>query len=353
MDSGDEILAAGVEAGLIPGAVCVVIRGGEAAGRGALGLRARDPEEKMTADTIFDLASLTKPLATATGAMLLRDEGKLSLEDKVGDWLKARSPGLAAISVRQLLNHTSGLPAYATIYREVSSREELMERLLALELEAEAGSRAEYSCLGYLLLGLIVEQSSGSRLEEFARRRLFAPLGMRDTGFRPACHLAGGPAEEKRERIAPTGRCEWREKELRGEVHDPLAAAMGGAAGNAGLFGTAADLGRFASAWLRGELLPGETTREMTEETTGELKARTGLGWWLKGNGRLPVGEGWSERSFGHTGFTGTSLAIDPEQELVAILLTNRTYLGGEGDEFRRLRRRWHARLCARPGAGQ
>jgi CubicO group peptidase (beta-lactamase class C family) len=290
----------------------------------------------VTADTLYDLASLTKVVATTTMAMILVDEGKLDLDRPVGELLPGfRGPGKEAVTVRHLLTHSSGLPATAPLFREIQGREAYLERIQALDLTDPAGSRSVYSDLGIILLGEILERAAGEPLEAFVRDRVFVPLGMRDTRFRPPPEL--------RPRIAPTELDPWRGRLLQGEVHDENAFAMGGVAPHAGLFGTARDLARFAQMLLNRGTFNGR--RLVSRETVDLFTRRAGipgsdraLGWDTKSAEGSSAGTLFSPRSFGHTGFTGTSVWIDPERRLFVILLTNRVHPTRENNLIREAR---------------
>jgi CubicO group peptidase (beta-lactamase class C family) len=290
----------------------------------------------VAADTIYDLASLTKVVATTTMAMILVDEGRLDLDQKVGEILPDfRGPWKDAVTVRYLLTHSSGLPATAPLYQDIRGRAAYVERIAAMDLVYPPGSQSVYSDLGVILLGEILERAAGRPLEDFVRERVFEPLGMRDTLFRPPASLAA--------RIAPTEFDPWRGRMIRGEVHDENAFAMGGAAPHAGLFGTAGDLSRFAQMLLDGGVLDGR--RIVSRETVELFTRRAGipgsdraLGWDTRSAEGSSAGTFFSSRSFGHTGFTGTSIWIDPERNLFVILLTNRVHPTRENNLIRQAR---------------
>jgi uncharacterized protein YbbC (DUF1343 family)/CubicO group peptidase (beta-lactamase class C family) len=290
----------------------------------------------VTADTLYDLASLTKVVATTTMAMILVDEGRLDLDRRVQEFLPGfQGPGKDVVTVRHLLTHSSGLEALAPFFREIRGREAYLERIQAMDLVYPTGSRSVYSDPGIILLGAILEQVAGQPLETFVRERVFKPLGMREIRFRPPPGL--------RSRIAPTEEDPWRGHLVHGEVHDENAFAMGGVAPHAGLFGTAGDLARFAQMLLNGGVLDGR--RIVSRETVELFTRRAGipgstraLGWDTKSAEGSSAGTLFSERSFGHTGFTGTSLWIDPERRLYVILLTNRVHPTRENNLIREVR---------------
>jgi CubicO group peptidase (beta-lactamase class C family) len=290
----------------------------------------------VTAATLYDLASLTKVVATTTLAMILVDEGKLDLDRRVQDFLpEFQGPGKDAVTVRHLLSHSSGLPATAPLYREARGKAEFVARIEAMDLAYPPGSKSVYSDLGIILLGEILERLVGQPLEVLARERVLEPLGMRDTLFLPPARL--------RPRIAPTEFDPWRGRLIQGEVHDENAYAMGGAAPHAGLFGTAGDLARLAQMLLDGGVLEGR--RIVSRETVELFTRRAGipdsdraLGWDTKSAEGSSAGTLFSPRSFGHTGFTGTSIWMDPDRRLYVILLTNRVHPTRENNLIREAR---------------
>ena len=229
-------------------------------------------------------------------------------------------PGKNRVTVRHLLTHSSGLPAGRPLFREASSKSAALELVYATPLQAVPGARTVYSDLGAILLGRIVERASGERLDTYLARHVFRPLGMRSTMFRPPDSL--------RARTAPTEYDASRQRLLRGEVHDENALALGGIAGHAGLFSTAHDLSRFATMYLQGGSLGGvrvlrpATIRQFTRAQDASFSSRA-LGWDTP-TGSSSAGHLMSRRAFGHTGFTGTSIWIDPANDVFVILLTNR-----------------------------
>ena len=323
--------------GKVPGVVALVGRRGKVAYVRATGRRAVEPaDEPMTRDTAFDLASLTKPVATATSVMILVEQGKIRLDDTLARlWPECDNHGKGAIRVEQLLRHRSGLIADNPISDYADGAEDAWKRIAALGLVHSPGERFLYSDVNYLILGKLVERVAGESLDNFAESHIFRPLGMNDTGYRPIGRekSAAIPAD----RFAPT------EKEVglsRGMVHDPRARALGGVAGHAGLFSTADDLAVFAQMFLDGGIGPGPdgrrilsplSVRAMTSPGDTPAGQRRGLGWDIATGFSAPRGALFGPRSFGHTGFTGTSLWIDPETETFVILLTSRLHPDGKG----------------------
>jgi CubicO group peptidase (beta-lactamase class C family) len=340
----DSLLARGLDEGLYLGAVYAVARGETVIARGAVGRRREAPDEPATWETVFDLASLTKPVATATAVLLLAQEGAFHLGEEIGALLPAAAGArLAGVTLRHLLTHTSGLPAWRDFQSHGGGREEIVARVAASDREHPTGTRYVYSDLGYILLGALVEAVSGERLDRFADDRIFRPLGMGDTGYLPS--------EERSTRLAAT-RCP-RRGVLLGPVHDENAAALEGVAGHAGLFGTAPDLLRYATALLV-TLAPSPrcpvppfplSPLAAAAMARGAIDPGLGgstLGWFAPPNGMLPAGDFLPADAFGHTGFTGTSLLIAPSLGLAVILLTNRVYQERDAGPFLRFRRRFH-----------
>ncbi|HEU4451687.1 MAG TPA: serine hydrolase, partial [Longimicrobium sp.] len=275
---------------------------------------------EVTDSTLFDLASLTKTIATTTAAMILEEEGRLSLDQRVAWYVPAiTDTAKQTITVRQVLTHTGGFEAFAPLYRTIRGRDAYLEQINARPLRFAPGTRTVYSDWDLILAQAVIERAAGDSLDRFVARRVFGPLGMRDTGYRPDPSL--------RARIAATEVDTARGGKIWGEVHDPNAWAMGGVAGHAGLFGSARDLAAFAQMLLNGGEYGG--TRIVRPQTVARWTAPQGprasraLGWDTPA-GQSSAGRYFGPRSFGHTGYTGTSLWIDPERGLFVVLLTNR-----------------------------
>ena len=321
-----------------PGAVVAAGRRGEPtrvlAGRRLTYTSDADP---VTARTLYDLASLTKVLATTTVAMRLYDSGRLDLDQPACEWLPGlRAGAKARITVAHLLEHSSGMPGWLPLFREVSGWPAYVERIEQLDLTHAPGAQAEYSDLGFILLGAILERVAGEPWERLVREWILTPLGMSETAYCPE------PAW--RPRVAPTELCGWRGRLLHGEVHDENAFAMGGVAPHAGLFGTAGDVARLAHLMLDGGVLDGrrlvraESAARFTRRTTMPGGTRA-LGWDTpSATGYSTAGARMSRRAFGHTGFTGTSLWIDPERGVFVILLSNRIHPTRDNDGIRWVR---------------
>ena len=321
-----------------PGAVACVGLGDNRLFLGAAGCRALVPEkESATADTLYDLASLTKVIATTTAVMLLREQNALDLDQPVSEFIPLAN--LNRLTLRHLITHTAGLPAWRPWYTELSGTLQYVERIAAEAAQAIPGVSRSYSDLGFILLARVVEQAARDRFDAFCTRHIFQPLGMTDTCFNPptALHARCAPTEQHAER----GRL------LRGEVHDDNAFAQAGVSGHAGLFSTARDLERFCRALMAGEILQSKTLDEMTRFGQVPCYPWQGLGWWLDpttsgANGFLPA-----RTAMGHTGWTGTSIWMDRNNSLYAILLSNTCHPDKTLRDNDTLRRRFYTPLAA------
>ena len=332
----DDAIARAVGEKKVPGAVVLVGRRGKVVLAKAFGRRSVEPaDEPMTRDTVFDMASLTKPVATATSVMVLLERGKFRMGDRVVAHLpELKGNGKDAITIEQLLRHRSGLIPDDPIADYAEGAEAAWRKIGELTPEATPGAGFRYSDVGFLVLGRLVEKVSGQSLDEFARATIFDPLGMVDTGFRPVGASPDEPTPAAR--IAPTER--EGSRMLRGVVHDPRSRALGGVAGHAGLFGTADDLAVFAQMLLDGgkgpdgkRILSPLTVRAMVDPGSTPEGQRRGLGWDVETSYSAPRGSLFGPTSFGHTGFTGTSIWVDPETETFVILLTSRLHPDGKG----------------------
>jgi serine-type D-Ala-D-Ala carboxypeptidase len=340
-DEVSSMLAGRVVAGDFPSAVYVVAERGRERFADAIGDAVRDPEVRPAAlETIYDLASLTKPLLTGLLAASHFERGQIALDAAVSEYLPEFATGeKRAVTVRHLLTHTSGLPAWLPLYLVCDGGPtRVLECIAARPLEQEPGSRVVYSDLGFITLGLVLQRVSGASLVELARREIFARLNLKRTFFNPpeslrdeiaACE-SGGNAYER-------GVCEaegrgvgghWRTHTIWGEVHDGNAYFLGGAAGHAGLFSTARETLRVAEQFLprTTQLLSPETCALFSRNMTEGLNEARSFAWQLAATPESTAGPRLPPEAFGHLGFTGTSCWIDPTTERTFILLTNRTH---------------------------
>jgi uncharacterized protein YbbC (DUF1343 family) len=311
--------------GELPG--CVIAVGSHEGVQYLQAFGERTAGERMTVDTRFDLASLTKPVATAASVMSLAERGAIDVEAQVSRYLPEFAlPDKRGITVQNLLMHTSGLRKVSVLGEFEHGREQALRNIAAARLVHPRGAVFGYSDLGFVVLGELVARVSGERLDQYAEKAVFAPLGMRDTRFLP-----------KASEVALTAPTEEREGHvIRGVVDDPRAYRLGGVAGHAGLFSTARDLSRFAQMLLqKGEL---DGTRVLAAETVEHFIApkkagdtMRALGWDVASTYALGRGRTMSEKSFGHGGYTGTSLWVDPEQDLFVVLLSNRVHVRSRG----------------------
>lgn len=323
----DAAVQEGIRRGVFPGASVVIGRRdtilyARSYGHFTWSASSRTPSADST---LWDLASLTKVVATSSVAMRLVDRGQLRLDAPVAEYLpRFTGGGREFVTVRMLLDHTSGLPAFAPLYRDANTREDAIERLYEVPLRRAPGRGPEYSDLNAILLGLILERAGRQSLDQLARQEVFEPLGMTRTLFVPPTALRPGIAPSMRDARGP----------IAGRPSDPNAFAMGGVAGHAGVFGTAMDLARFAQAWLRGGQAHGAVT--WVSGTTlarflerGALTGTRMLGWDTpRPDPRATTSFGAlaGQATYGHTGWSGTSLWIDPDADLFMVLLTNRSY---------------------------
>ena len=317
--SVDHVMERGVAAGGFPGAAVVIGRRDAivlARGYGRLDWSPNSAPVSPSR-TLYDLASLTKVVATTAAVMVLYDEHRIALDAPVQRYLpQFAGAAKSRVTIRELLEHRSGLPAGRNLARSARSPAEARRMVLATALEREPGGAELYSDVGMDVLGFVVEAIAHEPLDRFVHRRIFVPLAMSSTGYRPAASL--------RALAAPTEEHNSRGHVLKGEVHDGDAWALGGVAGHAGLFSTATDLARFAQMMLDGGKL-GQT--RIVADSTVALFTRRSSGWralgWESCAGGASCGQRMSERAYGHTGFTGTSLWIDPDRGLYVIVLAN------------------------------
>ena len=339
LEPAHAVLVQAVEAGAFPGAAYGVLDR-DAQTTGAVGGFTYEPWSlRVMPETIYDLASVTKVAATTAAAMLLFQRGLLDLDAPVGDLLPGfvigmkRGSGRERITVRMLLSHSSGLPGYAPLFREHGTANALLRACLQLELTAPPGTREEYSDIGFIVLGKLLEMVSGERLDRFCAREIFAPLGM-------AAWFCPGAGE--RAKIPPSEREDGLgRRDIQGSVHDENCYVLGGVAGHAGLFASAGDLLRLARAMLEGKLFLRSTVNLFTRRQAQIEGGSRALGWDTP-SGESSAGHYFSPWSAGHLGYTGTSLWIDLERELAIVLLTNRTWPTRENRAIQQVRPAFH-----------
>jgi len=311
-------------------AVLMVASGGEPPIELAMG--EPDPEEDhtdVTIETPFDLASITK-IFTASAVLRLVANGNLHLDDPVKRYVEEfRGAGKAGVTVRHLLTHTSGLPALVRLFGPDAAPGDPWTAILSCALQDEPGARVEYSDVGFLVLGRLIETVTGQELRKAMRHLVLEPLGTEGVRYAP-CPAA--PATEYDS---------WRERRIRGEVHDENCYVLGGASGHAGLFGRARDLLMLAQAYVnRGRrFLPPDLIAGARQEQARTEDERRGLGWKLRSPSPTASEHAFSAQTFGHYGFTGTALWIDPDRDLTVVLLTNRVYFGRDPVRIQLLRR--------------
>jgi len=323
----------------IPGAAISVSYKGTNVLEEAVGYRTLEPtEEPMQLDTVFDLASLTKIVTTMTASLQLLDKGEIRLDDSIAHFF----PSFAVndkeeVRIRQLLTHTSGLPAHRPFYQDGLSTEQIIEKICAEELRNPIGQKVVYSDLGFILLASLIERVVDEPFEKYVTKEILSPLQMNETGF----NLPFG-----RERFAATEFCEKRNDYKYGIVHDENAESMGGLSGHAGLFSTLKDLANFAEMIENGGNFKGKQIISLAALALSKRnftpfdEEGRGLGWQMK-SPKLSCGDLFSDSSYGHTGFTGTSIWFDPEIQLHVILLTNRVHAKNQ-QGILRLRPRLH-----------
>ena len=329
----DRVVRRAIDKGQIPGAVVLVGQAGRILFERAYGHRSLEPRlEPMTLETQFDLASLTKVVATTPAVLRLVQDGKVALDHPVCKYLPDFGRrGKETITIRQVLTHYSGLAAFFRLdARTPGAASRIVDKIYDSDLSAKPGTRFVYSDLGFILLGKLIEVVSGERMDRFVHSRVFSPLKMAETRFNPppGDHYHIAPTEKRADGTF-----------LRGHVHDPLASMMGGVAGHAGLFSNARDLSRYCRMLLNHGSLEGSsvlnprTVRQMVapQSPPGKPDIR-GLGWDIQSRYSSVKGKHFSPHSFGHTGFTGTSLWLDPEIKAYLIVLTSRLHPDGRGD---------------------
>jgi CubicO group peptidase (beta-lactamase class C family) len=355
----DRALDKAIDAAEIPGAVVLaeMRRDGELLEHSSVrGLAVVRPERiPMARETIFDLASLTKVMATTTAILLLHYDGAVALDDPVTKFLphfgETKKEG---VTLRHLLTHSSGLKPWRAFHEALLERERkkgdpiigtpaakdwVIESICRSALVHECGTAAVYGDLDFIVLGAVVEAVSRQSLDVFCRERIFGPLGLEHTGFLPSPEGGGASPDSLRRSCAATENCPWRGRIVWGEVHDPNASVMGGVAGHAGLFAPADDVLRFARVVLdtwhgRSDALPRDLLRTFLTRQNLPAKSDWALGWDTPSPRNSAAGRFLSRSSVGHLGFTGTSLWIDLEGEAIVVMLTNRVHLVAKKSMF-------------------
>lgn len=357
----DEVLEGGVRDGTFPGVVVLVRKAGEVVYRKAHGFRSLEPKQTpLSEDTVFDLASLTKPLATTVAVMRLVAAKTVQLDDRISRFFSNfGTHGKGTVTIRQLLSHSSGLPAHRPYFEDLTKRKRKLGRPVTLEtlnprdyvyaqlqrekLTYAPGSRAVYSDLGFMLLGALVEDISEMSLDQFCWEKIYRPLGLQAIGFINIDMLHQRQLEAATEMIAPTEHCAWRKRILCGEVHDDNAYFMGGVAGHAGLFAPIDEVDRLISVLGdcyhdRHAFLPAEIVRDFWTPDGTVPDSTWACGWDTPSPHESSSGALFSPHSVGHLGFTGTSVWIDLERDAHVIMLSNRVHLGRNNQRITGLR---------------
>ena len=334
------MIAEAIERRAFPGASIAITHSGKIVGLKAFGrFTYEENAAPVTTETIFDVASVSKVVATTSMAMVLYQRGLLDLEASVAGILPefaGEDARRGEITIRMLLAHSSGLPAYEKLFLRANTREYLISEALRVPLKTAPGTHAEYSDIGFIILGLVLERIAEETVDRFCQREVFGPLAMLQTAFNP-------PASWK-SRIPPTADDRtFRSRIIQGEVQDENASIMGGVAAHAGLFSTASDIAAFADTMLRGgaPLVRSETLALFTRRQSSPAGTSRALGWDTP-SAPSQSGKYFSPSSYGHLGYTGTSLWIDPERQLSVTLLTNRTWPDCSNQAIKQVRPRFH-----------
>jgi serine-type D-Ala-D-Ala carboxypeptidase len=336
-----DILRSGIDQRAFPGAAVAIAHQGKLIAHKGLGRFTYDATSPaLTAETIYDLASVTKVIATTTACMILyeRDLFKLDqpLIELLPDFAASSADTRSHVTLRMLLAHSSGLPAYVKLFQTAHNKDELLRQALSVPLTADPGSHAEYSDIGFILLGQALEKLSNQALDLFCRRETFAKLNLAQTCFNPPAGLKPTIPPTEDDRI-------FRRRLIQGEVNDENAFVMGGVAGHAGCFATALDVSVFAQCMLQGgsPLVKKETLEIFTRRQDSPPGTSRALGWDTPSQ-PSQSGRYFSSRSYGHLGYTGTSLWIDPDRQLSVTLLTNRTWPDRGSQSIKQIRPAFH-----------
>ncbi|WP_179130851.1 serine hydrolase domain-containing protein [Candidatus Entotheonella palauensis] len=349
MEHLDTYLKQTIADGLVPGAVICVGHGGQLVWHQAYGAAATTPAWRpMHIDTIFDIASLTKVIATTSLVLCAYHEGICHLDDRLNrfDWGTSLPPALGEITLRQLTTHTGGFQAWCPLYETLlPTSPDAVPHILAQPLAYPPGTQVRYSDLGFILLGCLLERQYGQPLSSLFLDKVAQPLGLGPIAYRP--RHGPSPLPDPPSAYAATEACDWRGRVLVGEVHDENAWAMGGVAGHAGLFATAKAVWQFAQALLdtaagHQSWLPPELLRQSWQRQPWPAGSTRAVGWDTPSAVGSTAGEYFSPHSIGHLGFTGTSLWIDPDRDVIVVLCTNRVHPSREATGIRRLRPEVH-----------
>lgn len=340
-NAAESVINNAIKNRVFPGAVVLVWKDGQIIYKNSFGKLTYDVNSpKVKLNTIYDLASLTKVVATTTATMICIDRGMLSLNDRVVKFIpEFESNEKENITIKNLLLHNSGLPAWKKFYGRNLVYSEVLSEIFSSSLEYKTGEKTVYSDLGLITLGKIIEKVTGKTLDKFCNDEIFKPLGMNSTFFNPPDSLKNICAPTEKDNY-------WRMKTLQGEVHDETSAMLAGVAGNAGLFSTAEDISRLMAVLLnKGKLGNTYFIKQNTIElfTTRYAKESTrALGWDTKSDSGSSAGNYFGKNSFGHTGFTGTSIWADPEKNLFVVFLTNRVHPTRENSDIIKVRPALH-----------
>jgi CubicO group peptidase (beta-lactamase class C family) len=344
-----ELLERELKQGTFPGAVLSVVSKDQILYSTHLGSAQLEPEQrKMQADTIFGLASLTKVIVTASSIMKLVEMGRINIYDYIKEYFPELPEAKEEITVFHLLTHSSGYQAIVKLWDQGLEYQEKIKYILDLPLENEVGELVNYSDPNFILLGELVQRVSGKSLQEFSQQHFFSPLEMKNTAYKPLNIL-----KVDQSRIAASEYCSWRKKIIVGEVHDENAYSLGEISGHAGLFSNADDLAKFVMMLLNEgtyqdqQIFSPLTIQRMRQNWTAALNQNRALGWDLRNNFRSSGGLLLSNQAYGHTGFTGTSIWIDPALELGVIFLTNRVHPTRDNVDIISLRPRLHNLIAA------
>ena len=337
----DEVVKNAIENKTFPGTVILVWKDGEKIFEKAFGHFTYETESPIVkTNTIYDLASVTKVVATTTAAMICYDRKLFSLEDKVVKYIPEFGANRKEnITIKNLLLHNSGLPAWKKFYGRGLTSEDVIKEIYNSELEYKTGEKTLYSDLGIITLGKIIEKVTAKSLDKFCSDEIFIPLNMNSTVY--------NPDEKVKILCAPTEKDDyWRMKTLQGEVHDETSAMLGGVAGHAGLFSTAEDISKLMAVLMnKGKLGDKEFIKQSTVELFTKRfsdESTRALGWDTKSDSGSSAGKYFGKKSFGHTGYTGTSIWADPERNLFVIFLTNRVHPTRDNTEIQKVRPQLH-----------